>query len=456
MHNLLTEEVFCMRKKILIILAVFLVLVVAGSVSLVFAKGEKKPEGPVTLRILYFQWAPGNAVAKTAAGYEAATGGEVKVLTELPGFNEWYSKWLASVQAQEYVWDIIVIDSQWLGMAVDADSAVELTPLIGDKPFVKQIPPTMKEYYMGDPTDSGKIWSVPLEADAELVAYRTDLFGDPKEKANFKKKYGYDLEVPKTWYHLRDIAEFFYRPDQNLYGYISKFGIPYDVITWDFDQVLWCFGGAFWDRATKTAEGYINSPQAVEAMEFYKSLSKYAPPGWPNAAFDETVQSMSQGLVAMAIEWSSFAPSISDPDNSIVYDKVAFAIPPAGPKAHFISLGGQPMTISAYSPYAEEAAAFIEWFYQPEQIWTYAENDGHPAYMDVLSSQRFWDILPQNKALYEALPYVRDVWNIPVYNELLQASQELLNSAVTGAKPIKAALDELAAKHQKILDDFYK
>ena len=74
----------------------------------------------------------------------------------------------------------------------------------------------------------------------------------------------------------------------------------------------------------------------------------------------------------------------------------------------------------------------------------------------MLSSQRFWDILPQNKALYEALPYVRDVWNIPVYNELLQASQELLNSAVTGAKPIKAALDELAAKHQKILDDFYK
>jgi ABC-type glycerol-3-phosphate transport system substrate-binding protein len=114
------------------------------------------------------------------------------------------------------------------------------------------------------------------------------------------------------------------------------------------------------------------------------------------------------------------------------------------------------MTISAYSPYQEEAAAFIEWFYEPEQIWTYAENLGHPAYMDVLSSQRFWDILPQNKALYEALPYVRDVWNIPVYNELLQASQELLNSAVTGAKPIKAALDELAAKHQKILDDFYK
>ena len=447
-----------MRKRFIIILAVALVLVVAGTTTLLFAgkDGKGKGEGPLTLRLLYFQWAPGNAVAKTAAGYEAATGGQVKVETELPGFNEWYAKWLSSIQAQEYVWDIIVIDSQWLGMAVDADSAVDLTKLIGNKPFVDQIPPTMKPYYMGDPTDSGKIWSVPLEADAELLIYRTDLFTDAGEMSAFKKKYGYDLEVPKTWYNLRDAAEFFNRPDQELYGYISKFGIPYDVITWDFNQVLWSFGGAFWDRKTKTAEGYINSDQAVEAMEFYKSLTAFAPPGWPNAAFDETVQSMSQGLVAMAIEWSSFAPSISDPENSKVHDRVGFAVPPAGPADHYVSLGGQPMTISAYSPYAEEAAAFIEWFYEPEQIWTYAENHGHPAYMDVLSDQKFWDILPQNKALYDALPYVRDVWNIPVYNELLQSSQELLNSAVTGAKPVKAALDELATKHQKILDDFYK
>lgn len=447
-----------MRKRFIIILAVVLVLVVAGTTTLLFAgkDGKGKGEGPLTLRLLYFQWAPGNAVAKTAAGYEAATGGQVKVETELPGFNEWYAKWLSSIQAQEYVWDIIVIDSQWLGMAVDADSAVDLTKLIGNKPFVDQIPPTMKPYYMGDPTDSGKIWSVPLEADAELLIYRTDLFTDAGEMSAFKKKYGYDLEVPKTWYNLRDAAEFFNRPDQELYGYISKFGIPYDVITWDFNQVLWSFGGAFWDRKTKTAEGYINSDQAVEAMEFYKSLTAFAPPGWPNAAFDETVQSMSQGLVAMAIEWSSFAPSISDPENSKVHDRVGFAVPPAGPADHYVSLGGQPMTISAYSPYAEEAAAFIEWFYESEQIWTYAENHGHPAYMDVLSDPKFWDILPQNKALYDALPYVRDVWNIPVYNELLQSSQELLNSAVTGAKPVKAALDELATKHQKILDDFYK
>jgi multiple sugar transport system substrate-binding protein len=443
------------KKRMVIIVALTLAVVMLMSFSSLFAK-DKKGKGPLTLRALYFAWAPGNALAKTAAGYEASTGGKVKIETELPGFNEWYTKWLASIQAQEYVWDIIVIDSQWLGMAVEAKSAVDLTKMIGNKAFVKQIPPTMKEYYMGDPTDSGKIWSVPLEADAELLFYRKDLMDDAKEKAGFKKKYGYDLKVPETWAQLRDIAEFFNRPAQDFYGYISKFGIPYDVISWDFNQVLWCWGGEFWDRKTKTAQGYINSPQAVEAMEFYKGLSKFAPPGWENAAFDETVQSMSQGLVMFAIEWSSFAPSMFNKDNSKVWDKIGVAVPPKGPKAHVVSLGGQPMTISAYSPNQKEAAAFIEWFYKPEQIWTYAENLGHPAYVDVLNSERFWKILPQNKALWEAVPFVKDIWNIPVYNELLQASQELLNSAVTGAKPIKAALDELAMKHQKILDGFYK
>jgi multiple sugar transport system substrate-binding protein len=440
----------------LFIIAAVLVIIVAGSFTLVFAKGEKgKPEGPITLNILYFQWAPGNAVAKTAAGYEAATGGKVKVETELPGFVEWQTKWLASIAAQEYVWDIIVIDSQWLGQAVDGGHIIELTDLVGDKPYVEKVPPLMKEYYMGDPTNQGKIWSVPLEADAQILVYRTDLFGDSAEKSAFKKQYGYDLDVPKTWFELRDIAQHFTRPDEDLYGIALKWGIPYDVITWDFAEILWGFGGAYWDRETRQVEGILNTPEGVEALNFYKSLTKFAPPGWASFTFDHTVQVMSQGIVAMIVEWSSFAPSIQDPENSKVHDKVAFAIPPAGPKAHYASLGGQPMTISAYSPYQQEAADFIEWFYEDEQIWTYAENFGHPANMDVLSSQRFWDILPQNKTMYDVLPYVRDVWNIPTYPEMLIASEELLNAAVTGDMDVETALNRLAGIHQRMLDEFY-
>jgi multiple sugar transport system substrate-binding protein len=450
---------FMKRKRIVFVVCLLLLMVLSNYLVVNAAEKKaqvKKVKGPVTLRILYFQWGPGNALAKVAANYEAFTKGKVKVEVELPGSDEWYTKWLASVQSQEYVWDIMVIDSQWLGMAVDSGAVSDITNLIGKKPFIKGIPPTMKEAYMSDPTFSGKIWSVPLQDGAEGLIYRKDLFSDQQKKNAFKKKYGYELAVPDTWFQLRDIAEFFYDPKNKFYGLITKWGTAYDVITWDFNQVLWAFGGDFWDPKTKTAEGYINSKEAVEALEFYKSLTKFAPPGWQTAAFNETIQSMSQGLVAMAIEWLSFCPSIVDPEHSKVYDKVGFALIPKGPAGRFISLGGQPMTISSYSPYQKEAADFIEWFYKPDQLWLFAEGYGYPPYQEILGSERFWNILPQNKTEADSVPYLRDIWNIPVYNELLQASQELLNQAVTGAKPIKQALDELAKKHQAVLDAYYK
>ena len=55
------------------------------------------------------------------------------------------------------------------------------------------------------------------------LVYRRDLFDDPKEKAAFKGKYGYDLAAPATYDQLRDIAEFFTRPDQKSFG-IALYG----------------------------------------------------------------------------------------------------------------------------------------------------------------------------------------------------------------------------------------
>lgn len=53
------------------------------------------------------------------------------------------------------------------------------------------------------------------EGDANGFSYRKDWFEDPKEKAAFKAKYKYDLDVPKTWKELGDIAEFFHRPPRS-------------------------------------------------------------------------------------------------------------------------------------------------------------------------------------------------------------------------------------------------
>ena len=74
-------------------------------------------------------------------------------------------------------------------------------------------PATVKYYaeYPAAPASTGRSRS---KATPIGWSYRKDWFEDPKEKEAFKAKYGYDLDVPKTYKELRDIAEFFYRPDQ--------------------------------------------------------------------------------------------------------------------------------------------------------------------------------------------------------------------------------------------------
>ena len=40
---------------------------------------------------------------------------------------------------------------------------------------------------------------MPVWTNSEILFYRTDLFGDPKEQADFRAKYGYDLAPPTDW-----------------------------------------------------------------------------------------------------------------------------------------------------------------------------------------------------------------------------------------------------------------
>ena len=57
-----------------------------------------------------------------------------------------------------------------------------------------------------------------MDGDVHTLQYRADLFHDPAEQEAFKALYGYDLAPPTTGPQYYDIAAFFIRPDQGLYG----------------------------------------------------------------------------------------------------------------------------------------------------------------------------------------------------------------------------------------------
>src|SRR5258708_37800966 len=118
--------------------------------------------------------------------------------------------------------------------------------------------------------------------------------------AAFKKKYGYDLAVPKTWAQMLDIAEFFHRPDQKRYGIAIYTDNSYDALVMGYENVLFGYGGDLGDYKTYKAKGVIDSKTAVDALNFYKELYKFTPPGCGKVFFMEPNQPITQGLAALS------------------------------------------------------------------------------------------------------------------------------------------------------------
>ena len=104
------------------------------------------------------------------------------------------------------------------------------------------------------------------------------------------------------------------------------------------------------------------------------------------------------------------------------------------------------------APQQELAKKFIAWFLQldTQKQWV-QKPGGFTANAQILKSDDFKKASPYNAAFAESLDIAQDFWNLPVYNELIAATAQQLGEALDGKKSSKEALSEMAAEHEKIL-----
>ena len=364
--------------------------------------------------------------------------------TAWPGFQ---TKAFAEFNAKGDAYDMVVGDSQWLGAGSTGGHYVDLTDFFAKHNVAELMAPATVKFYAEYPGNSGRYWAIPLEGDAIGWAYRKDWFEDPKEMADFKAKYGYDLAVPKTFKEMRDIAEFFYRPDQKRYGIAIYTDNSYDGLAGGFESVLFSYGGELGDYATYKVDGIINSDKAVAALDVYKELYKFTPPGWANANFAEENQAITESLAAMSMNFFAFFPSLINEASNPNAKDTGFFANPAGPDGdQFAPLGGQGISIVSYSQKQDEALKFLEWFIKDETQKKWAELGGYTCSAAVLKSDEFQNATPYNKAFYETMFKVKDFWAVPEYAELLQQFNQRVYPYVTGDQgTAKETLDALAA-----------
>ena len=396
------------------------------------------------LTIFWAEWDPANYLQELVNEYEAETG--VVVTVETTPWSDFQTKAFTEFNAQGTAYDLIVGDSQWLGAASEAGHYVDLTDFFNENNLGEVMAPATVKYYAEYPGNSGRYWAVPAEGDAVGWSYRKDWFEDPAEMAAFKAKYGYDLAPPVDWQQLRDIAEFFNRPDEGRYGIAIYTDNSYDAMAMGFENALFSFGGELGNPETYVVDGFINSPQAVAALEAYRELYGFTPPGWAKTFFVENNQAITEGLAAMSMNYFAFFPALLNESTNPHAASTGFFANPAGPGGdQFAALGGQGISIVSYSQNQEAAYDFLRWFIKDETQKRWAELGGYTASAAVLESQEFRTATPYNEAFYQTMFRVKDFWAVPEYAELLgQLNNRIYPYIVGGEGTAQEVLDALA------------
>ena len=396
------------------------------------------------LTIFWAEWDPANYLQELVNEYAKESGDTITV--ETTPWSDFQTKAFTEFNAKGDAYDMVVGDSQWLGAGATQGHYVDLTDFFNKHKLNDVMAPATVKYYAEYPGGSGKYWSIPLEGDAVGWAYRKDWFEDPKEMEAFKAKYGYELAIPQTYAQLRDIAEFFYRPDQKKYGVAIYTDNSYDAMAMGVESAIFSYGGELGDYATYKVDGVVNSKEAVAGLEMYKDLYKFTPPGWGKTFFIEDNQAITEGLAAMSMNFFAFFPPLVNKTTNPNADVTGFFANPAGPTGkRFAALGGQGISVVSYSKKQEAAMKFLEWFIKDETQKKWAELGGYTASQAVLKSPEFQSATPYNKAFYDTMFMVKDFWATPEYAEILDQFNQNIYPYVVGDKcTAQEALDKTA------------
>ena len=454
-----------MLKKTLLGLTLILVLVLAACApAATEAPPEEAPpeeappeEMPAVeeINIMWAQWDPADYLQQIGNMYEEETGIKVNVIQE--PWDSFLTRFSTEMAAKGDTWDMVVGDSQWLGQGSTEGWYVNMTDFLVGEGIADTVTEATLTYYGEYPGASGQYWAFPTEGDANGWVYRKDLFEDPDEMAAFEAEYGYPLDIPENYDQFYDIANFFTRPDEGLYGVAIYGSNEYDSLTMGVQNTMFTYGGRWQNPDTNEVMGYTNSPESIAGVQMYKDLWDCCqPPGMSAAFFNEVNDQMINGTSVMGMNYFAFFPSlVNEATNPDYYDKVGFFSNPKGPGGdQAAALGGQGMSIIAYtSPERQEASKdFIRWFAQEDVQAEWARLGGYTCNANVLNSQEFLDATPFNLAFAETMGFVVDFWNIPIYDPMLRDTTVALGEfIIEGQGTSEETMNRIAEEQDAML-----
>jgi len=406
------------------------------------------------LTLCWAAWDPANALVELSKEFEAESGHTMKFeFIPWPNFADRIQNELNSGGK---LCDLLIGDSQWIGGGAENGHYVKLNDFF-DKEAISMddFAPATVNAYSTWPKGTPNYYALPAMGDANGWFYRKDWFAREDLRAEFKTMYGRDLAEPKTQMELLDIAKFFNGREidgQTVYGASIFTERGSEGITMGVTGALYPFGFKYENTPGKyDMEGAVNSPEAVAGLEFYKELYKNTPPGYTNAYMGETLDAFKSGQVAMGMNWFAFFPGLAQ--DAALEGKIDFFVNPAQNVAAS-TLGGQGISVVAYSDKQDAALQYIKWFAKADVQAKWWKLGGYSCSNAVLNDPGFKDSTVFAADFLEAMGGVQDFWQEPVYAELLLAMQKRMHDYVVADQgTAKEALDGLIVDWTGIFEE---
>ena len=421
------------------------VLAASAAMALVLgAATSARAEGELTL--CWAAWDPANALVELSKEFEAQSG--TKMNFEFIPWPNFADRMLNELNSGGQLCDLLIGDSQWIGGGAENGHYVKLNDFFDASAIsMDDFLPAAVNAYSTWPKGTPNYYALPAMGDANGWFYRKDWFARPEIQEAFKAEYGRDLAEPTSQMELMDIAKFFQGREidgQTVYGASIFTERGSEGITMGVTGALYAWGFKYENTPGKyDMEGAVNSPAAIEALEFYKGLYDCCtPPGYTNAYMTESLDAFKSGQVAMAMNWFAFFPGLyADPNTG--GDKIDFFVNPAQVTAGS-TLGGQGISVVSYTDNMDGALDYIKWFAQPDVQKKWWALGGYSVHNAVLNDPGFAASAPFAADFLLAMSNVNDFWQEPAYAELLLAMQERMhNYVVAGEGTAKEALDGL-------------
>ncbi|WP_424988256.1 ABC transporter substrate-binding protein [Microbulbifer sp. S227A] len=408
------------------------------------------------LTLCWAAWDPANALVELSKEFEAQSGHTMSF--EFVPWPNFADRMLNELNSGGQLCDLLIGDSQWIGGGAENGHYVKLNGFFDAQGIeMSDFADATVYAYSTWPKGTPNYYALPAMGDANGWFYRKDWFERDDIKAAFKEATGRDLAEPASQKELLEIAQFFQGREidgQTVYGAAIFTERGSEGITMGVTGALYPWGFKYENTpGSYDMEGAVNSPEAVEALEFYKEFYKTAtPPGYTNSYMGESLDAFKSGQVAMAMNWFAFFPGLyADPNTG--GDKIDFFVnPPQNQPGS--TLGGQGISVVSYSDKQDAALEYIKWFAQPDVQQKWWDLGGYSAHNAVLESPTFKDSAPFAGDFLEAMANVQDFWQEPAYAELLLAMQKRMHDYVVADQgTAQEALDLLIEDWTEVFED---